>query len=64
VQYQRLVETGQLEKYLVDAPSRPMTLGSKILGLVLLAFGLGLLIIVTIGFFGGYTSDATVITTV
>jgi cytochrome b subunit of formate dehydrogenase len=64
VQYQRLVETGQLEKYLVDAPSRPMTLGSKILGLVLLAFGLGLLIIVTIGFFGGYASDATVITTV
>jgi hypothetical protein len=64
VQYQRLVETGQLEKYLVDAPSRPMTLGSKILGLVLLVFGLGLLIIVTIGFFGGYASDATALTTV
>jgi hypothetical protein len=41
-----------------------MTLGSKILGLVLLAFGLGLLIIVTIGFFGGYASDATALTTV
>jgi hypothetical protein len=41
-----------------------MTLGSKILGLVLLAFGLGLLIIVTIGFFGGYTSDAVTITPV
>ncbi len=50
-QYQRLVDTGQLEKYLVDAPSRPMTLGSKILGLVLIACGLGLLIIVAIGFF-------------
>lgn len=55
LQYQRLVDTGQLEKYLVDAPSRPMTLGSKILGIVLIACGLGLLIIVAIGFFSGYT---------
>ena len=55
LQYNRLVETGQLEKYLVDAPSRPMTLGSKILGLVLIAIGLGLLIIVAIGFFTGDT---------
>jgi hypothetical protein len=55
LQYNRLVETGQLEKYLVDAPSRPMTLGSKILGLVLIAIGLGLLIIVAIGFFTGTT---------
>ena len=53
LQYSRLVETGQLEKYLVDAPSRPMTLGSKILGLVLIACGLGLLIIVATGFFSG-----------
>ncbi len=54
-QYQRLVETGQLEKYLVDAPSQPMTLGSKILGIVLIACGLTLLLLVAIGFFGGYT---------
>ncbi len=53
VQYNRLVETGQLEKYLVDAPSRPMTLGSKILGITLITFGLVLLILVTVGFFSG-----------
>jgi len=55
LQYQRLVENGQLEKYLVDAPSKPMTLGSRILGLVLISCGLALLIIVATGFFGGYT---------
>ena len=32
VEYNRLVESGELSKYLVDAPSRPMTVGSKILG--------------------------------
>jgi hypothetical protein len=52
-QYDRLVETGQLEKYLVDAPSKSFTLASKILGLVLLAFGLTLLVLIGIGFFGG-----------
>jgi cytochrome b subunit of formate dehydrogenase len=51
-QYQRLIETGQLEKYLVDAPSRPFTLGSRILGLLLIAFGLTLLVLIAIGFFG------------
>jgi cytochrome b subunit of formate dehydrogenase len=51
-QYNRLVETGELERYLVDAPSRPMTLGSKILGLVLISMGLTLLVLVAIGFFG------------
>jgi len=54
MQYDHLVETGQLEKYLVDAPSKPMTIGSKILGIVLLSAGLGLLLIVATGFFGGY----------
>jgi cytochrome b subunit of formate dehydrogenase len=53
LQYQRLVDSGQLEKYLVDAPSRPMTLGSKILGLTLITIGLILLILVTVGFFSG-----------
>src|SRR3990172_3417879 len=33
LEYNRLVETGQLAKHLVDAPSQPMTLGSKILGI-------------------------------
>jgi cytochrome b subunit of formate dehydrogenase len=53
LQYQRLVDSGQLEKYLVDAPSRPMTLGSKVLGLTLITIGLILLILVTVGFFSG-----------
>jgi cytochrome b subunit of formate dehydrogenase len=52
-QYQRLVETGELEKYLVDAPSQPFTLASKILGLVLIACGLSMLVMIAIGFFGG-----------
>jgi len=42
-QYQRLVETGQREKYLVAAPSASFTLASKILGLTLIAVGSGLL---------------------
>jgi len=52
-QYKRLVAAGELEKYLVDVPSQPMTRGSKVLGLVLIACGLTLLILVGIGFFGG-----------
>ena len=51
LEYNRLVESGQLEKYLVDAPSRQMTIGSRILGIVLLAIGLTLLAMVFIGFF-------------
>ena len=50
VEYQRLVATGELEKYLVDAPSKPMTVGSKILGFTLIAFGLTLLVLVFTGF--------------
>ncbi|HLE93563.1 MAG TPA: hypothetical protein VI543_03150 [Sulfuricaulis sp.] len=53
LEYNRLVETGQLAKYLVDAPSRPMTLASKILGFTLIAVGLILLILVLIGFISG-----------
>jgi len=52
LEYERLVESGQLEKYLVDAPSRPMTVGSRILGIVLILFGLTLLTLVMIGFLG------------
>lgn len=50
--YQRLVNSGELEKYLVDAPSRKMHLGSVILGLALISVGLLLLVLVAIGFFG------------
>ena len=53
VEYNRLVAAGELEKYLVDAPSEPMTLGSKILGFTLIAFGLLLLVFVLIGMFAG-----------
>jgi cytochrome b subunit of formate dehydrogenase len=57
VEYKRLVESGQLSKYLVDAPSRPLTFASKILGFTLMGCGLFLLIFVCYGFtrhlFGG-----------
>jgi cytochrome b subunit of formate dehydrogenase len=50
IEYDRLVKTGELEKYLVEAPSQPMTRGSTILGFTLMAAGLILLILVLIGF--------------
>jgi cytochrome b subunit of formate dehydrogenase len=50
LEYERLLKSGELQKYLVDAPSRPMTLGSRILGIVLILFGLALLVLVLIGF--------------
>jgi len=56
VEYNRLVQTGELSKYLVDAPSRPMTLGSKILGFSLIGFGLFLLVLVLTGFIGSLTA--------
>jgi len=52
VEYDRLVKTGELSKYLVDAPSAPMTLGSKILGFTLIFFGLMLLAFVLNGVIG------------
>jgi cytochrome b subunit of formate dehydrogenase len=52
LEYQRLVQTGELARHLVDAPSRPMTLGSRVLGITLIAFGLILLILVLVGFLG------------
>jgi len=52
IEYRRLVETGELEKYLVDAPSSPMTALSKLLGATLIIVGLVLLIMVLNGFLG------------
>jgi cytochrome b subunit of formate dehydrogenase len=52
LEYERLVETGELEKRLVEAPSAPMTLFSKILGATLIFIGLTLLVLVMIGFWG------------
>jgi cytochrome b subunit of formate dehydrogenase len=56
VEYRRLVESGQLDKYLTDAPSQPMTLGSKILGFTLMACGLILLYFTMTGFLGRVTA--------
>jgi cytochrome b subunit of formate dehydrogenase len=53
LEYQRLVDSGQLDSVLVDAPSPAMTLGSKVLGFTLIAAGLVLLGGVAVGFFGG-----------
>ena len=50
IEYNRLVESGELSKYLVDAPSQPMTRASTILGFTLMACGLSLLILVINGF--------------
>jgi len=50
--YARLVASGELARYLVERPSRPFTVGSKVLGLVLIAIGLTMLVLVAIGFFG------------
>ncbi|MDP1652266.1 MAG: cytochrome C [Rhodocyclaceae bacterium] len=51
-QYRRLLESGELQTRLVDAPSRPLHVGSVILGLVLISFGLTLLVLVGGGFLG------------
>ncbi|MBI3523130.1 MAG: cytochrome C [Betaproteobacteria bacterium] len=51
-EYSRLAESGELEKHLVDVPSRPMTLASRILGLLLLIAGFTLLALVVTGFVG------------
>ena len=55
VEYNRLVASGELERYLVDAPSQPMTRGAKILGFTLITFGLVLLVLVLVGLFGHLT---------
>src|SRR5450756_1987518 len=50
IEYNRLVASGELSKFLVEAPSQPMTLASKILGFTLMGSGLLLLILVMNGF--------------
>jgi cytochrome b subunit of formate dehydrogenase len=50
LEFSELVESGRLKDYLVDAPSPAMTLGARILGIVLLGCGLTLLTLVLIGF--------------
>ncbi|MGA2894236.1 MAG: hypothetical protein ABSE22_15330 [Xanthobacteraceae bacterium] len=50
IEYNRLVASGELADYLVEAPSRPMTVGSKVLGFTLMAAGLILLTFIMVGF--------------
>ena len=53
LEYKRLLESGELQKYLVDAPSEPLTLGSKVLGFTLITIGLILLLLVVTGWVSG-----------
>ena len=52
LEYQRLLDNGELARHLVDAPSRPMTLGSRVLGITLITFGMALLVMVLVGLLG------------
>jgi len=52
LEFNRLVQSGELKKYLIDAPSEPLTRGSKILGFTLIAIGLILLLLVVTGWVG------------
>jgi cytochrome b subunit of formate dehydrogenase len=51
LQYQRLLESGELEQHLVDPPSKTFVTLSSLLGFVLIVIGLTLLTLVGIGFF-------------
>jgi hypothetical protein len=50
VEYDRLVETGKLDKYLVGAPSAKLNQYSRNLGFALIAVGVIELILVLLGF--------------
>ena len=52
LEYRRLKDSGELHKYLVDAPSEPLRLGSRILGFTLITVGLILLVLVVTGWIG------------
>jgi cytochrome b subunit of formate dehydrogenase len=51
LEYQRLVDSGELQGRLVDAPSPAKMKAARVLGFTLIAFGLTLLTLVGIGFF-------------
>lgn len=52
LEYERLLASGELQKYVVDAPAAPIEKRSRILAFVLIAAGLILLFGVAVGFFG------------
>ena len=53
LEYQRLVDSGELEKHLVEPPSPAKVKASRALAFTLIAIGLTLLTLVGIGFFTG-----------
>jgi cytochrome b subunit of formate dehydrogenase len=51
-EYERLLASGELGKYLVDAPTAPQSQSASLLGATLITFGLFLLTLVITGFLG------------
>jgi cytochrome b subunit of formate dehydrogenase len=51
-EYERLLASGELDKYLVDAPTAPQAQSASMLGATLIMIGLTLLTLVILGFFG------------
>jgi cytochrome b subunit of formate dehydrogenase len=51
-EYERLRASGELQKYLVDAPTEPQSQAASLLGATLISFGLFLLTLVITGFLG------------
>jgi cytochrome b subunit of formate dehydrogenase len=51
-EYERLLASGELDKYLVDAPTAPQAQSASMLGATLIMVGLTLLTLVILGFFG------------
>jgi cytochrome b subunit of formate dehydrogenase len=49
LEYERLKESGELEKYIVNKPSKGMQAGSNVLAVLLILFGLTLLMLVSSG---------------
>lgn len=56
LEYQRLMESGELEHYLVEPPTEQAQQRSRRLGFVLIGIGLGLLLLVLLGFLQGLVS--------
>jgi cytochrome b subunit of formate dehydrogenase len=51
-EYERLLASGELDRFLVDAPTEPQSASASLLGATLITFGLFLLTLVILGFFG------------
>jgi hypothetical protein len=51
-EYERLLASGELDRYLVEAPSAPQSQSASLLGATLITIGLSLLTLVILGFLG------------